>query len=284
MKQQTEVRKNDILLGSLERPALQWLAAHMPAWVNSDTLTVIGILGSLLTLVSFIIVGRTGGPLRNYWVLIACLGFVINWFGDSLDGTLARYRHMERPNYGYFIDHSVDGFTALCMFLGFGFSGISRLDVTLFAAIGYLLMMITVFLKTKVTGVFEMTTIKLGPTEMRLIAILFSLVNYFIGVKNVELPLFGSQFYGTLTIGIIALILYVYYLVETVRVSIKLEKFDAERLAQRKEKEAKKLAKKQAKLMTKAGKKQRRLEEEMAQAQKKKKKKKHSVEKMPHTA
>ncbi len=283
MKQKTEVRKNDILLGPLERPALQWLAAHMPAWVNSDTLTIIGILGSLLTLVSFIYVGRTGGPLRNYWVLIACFGFVVNWFGDSLDGTLARYRHMERPNYGYFIDHSVDGFTALCMFLGFGFSGISRLDVTLFAAIGYLLMMITVFLKSKVTGVFEMTTIKLGPTEMRLIAIIFSLVNYFVGVKNVELPLVGSQTYGTLVIGIIALILFVYYLVETVRVSVKLEKYDAERLIRRKEKEAKKQAKAAAKLEKKAAKKQRKLADESAKAQKKKKKK-HAVEDLPHTA
>ncbi|MEL7645113.1 MAG: CDP-alcohol phosphatidyltransferase family protein [Anaerolineaceae bacterium] len=248
MTQKTEVRKNDILLGPLERPVLQWLAAHMPTWVNSDTLTITGILGSLLTLASFIIVGSTGGPLRNYWVLIACLGYVINWFGDSLDGTLARYRHMERPNYGYFVDHSVDGFTAVCMFLGFGFAGISRLDITLFAAIGYLLMMITVFLKTKVTGVFEMTTIKLGPTEMRLIAIIFSLVNYFIGVKNVTLPLFGSQTYGTLVIAIFALILFVYYLVETVRVSLKLEKIDAEQLAKRKAKEAKKLAKAALKL------------------------------------
>ena len=283
MKQQTEVRKNDILLGPLERPALQWLAAHMPPWVNSDTLTIIGILGSLLTLVSFILVGRTGGPLRNYWVLSACFGYVLNWFGDSLDGTLARYRHMERPNYGYFIDHSVDGFTAVCMFLGFGFAGISRLDITLFAAIGYLLMMITVFLKSKVTGVFEMTTIKLGPTEMRLIAIIFSLVNYFIGIKNVELPLVGSQTYGTLVIAIIALILFVYYLVETVRVSVKLEKYDAERLVKRKEKEARKQVKAAVKLENKAVKKQHKLDEKTAKTQKKKKKK-HAVEEIPHTA
>jgi len=216
-------------------------------------------------------VGRPGGPLRNYWVLIAGVGSGVNWFGDSLDGTLARYRHMERPNYGYFIDHSVDGFTAVCMFLGFGFAGISRLDITLAAAIGYLLMMITVFLKTKVTGVFEMTTIKLGPTEMRLMAIIFSLVNYFIGVKNVSLPIFGNQTYGTLVIAIIALILYVYYLVETIRISIKLEKFDAEKLAHRKAKEAKKLAKAQLKLAK-------------ADAKAAKKKKKQAVEDLPDIA
>jgi len=269
MKEQTEVRKNDILLGPLERPALQWFARNMPAWIDSDTLTIIGILGSLLTLASFVIVGRTGGPLKNYWVLIACFGYVLNWFGDSLDGTLARYRHMERPNYGYFIDHSVDGFTAVCMFLGFGFAGISRLDVTLVASIGYLLIMITVFLKTKVTGVFEMTTIKLGPTEMRLIAIIFSLINYFIGIKYVNYPLIGSQAYGTVVIACIALILFVYYLVETLRISIKLEKFDAEKLAHRKAKEAKKLAKAELKL-------------QKADAKAAKKKKKHAVEVASH--
>jgi len=143
--------------------------------------------------------------------------------------------------------------------------------------------MITVFLKSKVTGVFEMTTIKLGPTEMRLIAIIFSLVNYFIGIKNVELPLVGSQTYGTLVIAIIALILFVYYLVETVRVSVKLEKYDAERLVERKEKEARKQVKAAVKLENKAAKKQRKLAEKTAKTQKKKKKK-HAVEEIPHTA
>ena len=267
MKQQKETRKNDILLGPLERPALQWLARNMPMWVNSDILTIIGILGSILTLVSFIIVGRTGGPLRNYWILAACFGYILNWFGDSLDGTLARYRHVERPNYGYFVDHSVDGFTALCMFLGFGYAGIARIDVVEFAAIGYLLMMITVFLKTKVTGVFEMTTIKLGPTEIRVIAIIFSLVHFFIGIKNVNVPLFGSQTYGTIVVGLIAALLFVYYLVETVRVSIKLERVDAAQLALRQEKEAEKRAKAEEKLEKKAAKKQLKLEETGAEIQ-----------------
>ena len=218
-----ETRKNDILFDHWNDRAAM-VSAHADVGLTSDHYWYPGLH---LTLVSFIIVGRTGGPLRNYWILAACFGYILNWFGDSLDGTLARYRHVERPNYGYFVDHSVDGFTALCMFLGFGYAGIARIDVVEFAAIGYLLMMITVFLKTKVTGVFEMTTIKLGPTEIRVIAIIFSLVHFFIGIKNVNVPLFGSQTYGTIVVGLIAALLFVYYLVETVRVSIKLERVDA---------------------------------------------------------
>jgi uncharacterized membrane protein YcjF (UPF0283 family) len=136
-----------------------------------------------------------------------------------------------------------------------------------FAAIGYLLMMITVFLKTKVTGVFEMTTIKLGPTEIRVIAIIFSLVHFFIGIKNVNVPLFGSQTYGTIVVGLIAALLFVYYLVETVRVSIKLERVDAAQLALRQDKEAKKRTKAEEKLEKKAAKKQHKLEETGAEIQ-----------------
>ncbi len=98
-------RVNDILLGPLERPALAWLAAHMPAWVSPDTLTGIGVLGAVIIFLSYSLSNVHSGFL---W--LASLGFVINWFGDSLDGTLARYRRCERPKYGYFIDHTVDAF------------------------------------------------------------------------------------------------------------------------------------------------------------------------------
>ena len=252
MKDGKVERKNDILLGPIERPVLNFLAKHMPDWVNSDMLTVLGILGSALTLVSGIMAGRTGGPYRNTWILVLCLGFVINWFGDSLDGTLARYRHKERPNFGYFIDHSVDGFTAVCMFFGFGFAGMSSLLVAAFGAIGYLLMMITVYLKTHVTGVFEMTTIKIGPTELRILAIIFSLVHYFLEPAPVRLPFAGGEEIklGTLVVGVVAAILFVYYVVETIRVGRRLAIEDGKRLEQRLAKEAK-AAEKEMKKMEK---------------------------------
>ena len=162
-------RVNDILLGFLERPALNYLAKHMPAWVWPDTLTAIGVVGSAIVLVGYILAGF--GELKGNWFLhLSSLGFVINWFGDSLDGTLARYRHIERPRYGFFMDHSIDGFSACAMILGIGLSGMSTFEMATFALIGYLLSMIVTYLKTHATGDFEMTAMRVGPTEARVLA------------------------------------------------------------------------------------------------------------------
>src|SRR4030066_847817 len=101
-------RVNDIFLGSLELPALQWLAAHSPAWVTPDWMTVIGIAGALVI--------TLGYGLSNFhpaFLWLATLGFIINWGGDRLDGTLARYRHIERPKFGFFIDHVADVLTEI---------------------------------------------------------------------------------------------------------------------------------------------------------------------------
>ena len=111
---------------------------------------------------------------------------------DSLDGTLARYRHIERPRFGYFIDHSVDAFSAVAIFMGLGLSGLTTPLVGALATIGYLLAMITVYLKTFVTGTFEMTSMKLGPTEIRLLAILINSLIFFIGNPMVTLPVWGQ--------------------------------------------------------------------------------------------
>ena len=92
-------RVNDILLGPLERPALQWLAAKAPAWASPDTMTIIGIIGTLMIFAGFWL-----SQIHIGFVWMASLGFIINWYGDSLDGTLARYRKIQRPKYGFFIE------------------------------------------------------------------------------------------------------------------------------------------------------------------------------------
>ncbi|MEL6929454.1 MAG: CDP-alcohol phosphatidyltransferase family protein [Cyanobacteria bacterium J06600_6] len=102
-KIQPHTRINDILLAPLEKPALQWLAARMPSWVSPDLLTLFGIFGAIVILFAYLLANWTPGFL---W--LASLGLIINWFGDSLDGTMARYRQIERPKYGFFVDHTVD--------------------------------------------------------------------------------------------------------------------------------------------------------------------------------
>lgn len=256
IRTENDKRVNDILLGPLERPTLAFFCRVMPAWVNSDMLTVLGILGSILVLVSYIFVGME--TIQGNWYLhLASLGFILNWFGDSLDGSLARYRHEERPNYGYFLDHSIDGFTALCIFIGLGMSNLANLSVAMLALAFYLMLMNSVSLKTHATGVFEMTSIKIGPTEIRLIAILFNTYAYFFG--NPMLP--GYKFLdeelsvGTLVVGIIGALMFLYFIYQTLRTSMQLAREDEEALARRKANEAAKALKAERKLEKKAEKK-----------------------------
>ena len=257
-KKQKDKRVNKILLGPLERPALQFFARNMPAWVNSDMLTVFGLFGSLVAGVSYAMVGR-GEVKGNLWLFVASLGFVINWFGDSLDGTLARYRHHERPNYGYYVDHAIDGITTLLIFAGIGLSGIARFDISMLALIGYLLLMIQVYLKTHVTGTFEMTSIGIGPTEVRLLGIILNTVLYFTGIGGYlwTVVINGEKFaltIGSIIILALAAAFMIYYIYQVLSTSIVLAAEDEARLAKRLAKEARKEEKSVQKAEKKASK------------------------------
>lgn len=172
-------RVNDILLGPLERPALKWLAAHMPAWVTPDVCTTIGVLGSVMIAVSYILSIYEPGFL---W--LASLGFFVNWFGDSLDGTLARYRRIERPVFGFFVDHTMDAVSAMMIFLGLGLTPYISFSVACLALIGYLMLSVLVFVRTSVVGEFKISYSMLGPTEIRLLAVLLNVAMYFGGVRT----------------------------------------------------------------------------------------------------
>lgn len=237
VRAEKDKRTNDILLGPLERPALAFFAKHMPKWVNSDMLTVLGLFGSVLAAVAYALVGR-GEIKGSPWLIVASLGFVINWFGDSLDGTLARYRNMSRPNYGYYTDHAIDGITTLLVFVGIGLSGMARFDVSLIALCGWLLLMLQVYLKTHATGVFEMTSIKIGPTEMRLVIIALNTVVYFLGAGGSLFTLkLASQVIpvnlGTLVLGIFAILFILYYIYQVITTGSQLAYEDGEALKQR---------------------------------------------------
>jgi len=140
-------RENDILLGFLERPALKWLAAHMPAWVSPDMMTVLGVVASMMIFISY-----TLTHISPDFLWLANLGFILNWMGDSLDGTLARHRNIERPRYGFLIDHWVDAISTLLIFMGLGLSPYVDLTVASFGIIAYLLLSIMVYLITYVTS------------------------------------------------------------------------------------------------------------------------------------
>jgi phosphatidylglycerophosphate synthase len=177
-------RVNDILLGPLERPALQWLAAHLPAWATPDMMTTIGICGALV-----ITLGYGLSRFHPAFLWLATLGFIINWFGDSLDGTLARFRHIERPKYGFYIDHITDCVTEIIIILGLGLSPYISFSVASMCCIAYIAMSVLVYVRMNVSGEFKISYGKLGPTEVRVIAIGLTTAMFFGGIKAIQLTL-----------------------------------------------------------------------------------------------
>ena len=225
-------RENKILLGFLERPALNWLAAHLPDWVTPDMMTWLGALASVLIFISYSLTRLSPGFL---W--LASLGFVLNWMGDSLDGTLARYRNIERPRYGFLVDHWVDAISTLLIFSGLGLSPYVDLTVASFGVIAYLLLSIMVYLITYVTGVFTITNLRLGPTEIRGLAILSNTAIFFIGNPAFTLPYFGATSLYTLIVGVMAFLMFVYFMINTGLQARRLALLDQKRLERRQAKE-----------------------------------------------
>jgi phosphatidylglycerophosphate synthase len=158
------IQKN--LLAKPERRLLNWLCSVMPAWVTPDRLTSLGVFGAAMTFA-----GYAASALGTGWLWFAIIGYVLQWFGDSMDGSLARYRRIERPSYGYFIDHSCDGIVTLLILGGMGCSPFVRVDVALLAVTGYLLLSIHAYLAARVMGEFKLSYGIAGPTELRFLLI-----------------------------------------------------------------------------------------------------------------
>ncbi len=167
-------RVNESLLQPLERPTLAWLAARMPGWVTSDMLTALGVVGALVTLGAYALAGWRPGFL---W--LASAGLVIQWLGDSLDGTLARLRGRERPRYGYFIDHATDIFTQLFIILGLGLLPFVQFEVACLALIGYYMISVYEHIRSNVTQTLRISVGYLGPTEGRIALIVLNAAAFF---------------------------------------------------------------------------------------------------------
>lgn len=165
MKQAERIQTS--ILNAAEKKALVWLAQRQPKWMTSDILTAIGFFGALVIAAGYILVNQNIGFL---W--LASLGLVINWYGDSLDGTLARVRKTQRPVYGYYLDHTVDGINESLMFIGLGLSGLIHFPLALAILVLYLLLTINVSVNAHLKKEFRLTYAKLGPTEFRILGII----------------------------------------------------------------------------------------------------------------
>ena len=213
-------RINDILLGPLERPALAWLAKKMPAWITPDWLTGIGLFAAVLICISFWLTTYN----KNFLWLVS-FGILLNWFGDSLDGSLARYRHIERPRYGFFVDHVTDTLSEILVFVGLGLSPYVDFRVALIGLIAYLNISILVYLIMVTKGVFQISLWKIGPTEIRVIGILANIGIYFSNNPKLPAP-FGQFTYYDVVITGLGLLLLIFFFYQAVTTGIDLSAQD----------------------------------------------------------
>ncbi|MBI4539002.1 MAG: CDP-alcohol phosphatidyltransferase family protein [Gemmatimonadetes bacterium] len=161
---ETATREMNFLLAEPEQRLLRTVASRLPRWVRANHMTALGVAGAVGTGAAYALSARDSG-----WLWAASLMLVVNWFGDSLDGTLARVRKTERPRYGYYIDHVVDAFNSAVVGIGLGLSPYVQLELALLVVVLYLTLSINVYLESAVFGVFRMAYARLGPTEVRVL-------------------------------------------------------------------------------------------------------------------
>jgi phosphatidylglycerophosphate synthase len=186
------VRIQTSILNASEKKVLVWLAQRQPKWMTSDILTYLGTIGAVVIAIGYILSARDIS-----WLWLSSLGFVINWYGDSLDGTLARVRNHQRPIYGYYIDHTVDAINEFIIVLGIGLSGLVHLNLALMILALYFMLTINVSINAHLKKEFRLTYAYMGPTEFRLIMIivnsLFALIPAWSAYSH-EYMIFGHEF------------------------------------------------------------------------------------------
>jgi len=160
----THTRDNRSLLAAVERQTLIWIARRLPARVHSDHLSALGLGAMALAGASFAAYRVT--PWAVVGVLVA---LIANWFGDSLDGTVARVRDQQRPRYGFYVDHVIDLAGTTCLLAGLACSSLMSPLVAVMALAGFLLVSAETYLATHASGVFRMSHMGFGPTELRIL-------------------------------------------------------------------------------------------------------------------
>jgi len=157
-------RTQQSFLAVVEKKTLLWLAARTPSWINSDHLTVLG-----LAAMAAAGAGYWWSRTNRAGLILVIICLAMNWLGDSLDGTLARFRNCPRPRYGFYVDHIVDAFSAFFLLGGLALSGYMSPWVALGLLVVYLMLSIEVYLATYTLGDFTISYFKMGPTELRLL-------------------------------------------------------------------------------------------------------------------
>jgi phosphatidylglycerophosphate synthase len=221
-------RVQENVLARSERRLLNWICARMPGWVTPDMLTMLGMVGAFLVLAGY--VASNLGP---EWLWLAIAGYVVQWFGDSTDGSLARWRKIERPRYGYFLDHSCDGLVTTMVVVGIGFSPHVAMEFALVALAGYLLLSIHAYLSVRVLGELKLSYLNAGPTELRFVLIALTLTMMAVRPDATRLDTWIGSINGfDIFVGLIGLLLIGLFALQTITTARRLAAMEPPRNAE----------------------------------------------------
>ena len=165
MSTATHVRQHNSILAASEKRALIWMATRLPRWVNSDHLSGLGLASMAGAGLAFVLAATD--PVAGASLVVLCL--LLNWFGDSLDGTLARVRDQQRPRYGYYVDHVIDLAGTAMLFAGLAASGYMSPAIAALVVAAFFMVSAETYLATHSRGVFTMAMLGVGPTELRIL-------------------------------------------------------------------------------------------------------------------
>jgi phosphatidylglycerophosphate synthase len=179
----------------LERPALAWLAERLPSWLTPDRLTLIGITGAVSAAA-----GYFASRWSVQWLWLASLGLLVNWAGDSLDGTIARLRRIERPRYGFFVDHTSDLFAQALVFVALGISPCAQFRIACLGLIAFLMAFVYSLICVETRNTLRITYFGFGPTEIRALLIAGNLLTLRTGIVDLDVPLLPHALVGAVTI------------------------------------------------------------------------------------
>lgn len=160
------LRIQQSITSSLEKRALLWMSCHAPRWLSSDQLTALGLFAQVSAGVCYAL-----SRYNRYALLLVILCLALNWFGDSMDGTLARVRCQQRPRYGFYVDHMVDVLGAIALMYGLGFSGFLHWQLAIGMLVAFLMLSCESYLTTYALSRFEISQGYFGPTEIRLLLV-----------------------------------------------------------------------------------------------------------------
>ena len=175
-------RVNDGWLSGPERRAIDWIAPRLPGWLLPNHLTALGIAAAAVACLGYILAARAPA-----WLWVVNFALATNWFADSLDGAVARLRHLERPRFGFFLDQSVDVLSQLLFALGLGLSVFIRMEVVAIGLATYLMMTVQGLLRAEVRRVFHLASGGMGLTEVRCLFLFVNALFYFVPPTSFEI-------------------------------------------------------------------------------------------------